>query len=188
MWRRTVFFAIAFLIAVAVLPPSIPAPGAPPETTRKVYERLQFEFETGWKIGSEAGPPSYPGSLTEFIGEGDDINNWKELLTITFFLRSGGPTPEDTLNNMKAFQERACPGVTKWSIIAKDTNSILYEWQAKPCRGWPDQDEIARIIYGKYIQSVIRYTVKVYQMSPEERSKWIARFLQAKIITTSSQR
>ncbi len=188
MWRRTVFFAIAFLIAIAALPPSIPAPGAPPEATQKVYERLQFEFEPGWKVGSEAGPPSYPGSLTEFIHEGDDINNWKQLLTIENFTHSpSGPSPEDTLNGLKSIQERECPGVTNWNVVAKDANSILYEWRAKPCLGWPDQDEVARIIDGKYNQFIIRYTVKEYQMPPEERMKWIGRFLRAKI-NTSSQR
>ena len=182
MWRHTALFTITLAIASAGLPPSIPAPGAPPETTRKVYERLQFEFETGWKVGYEAGPPSYRDSLTEFIHEGDDINNWKQLLTIHNSTHSsGGSSPEDALNRLKSIRERECPGVTNWNVVAKDANSILYEWHAKPCLGWPDQDEVARIIDGKYNRFIIRYTVKEYRMPPEERMKWIGRFLRAKI-------
>jgi hypothetical protein len=172
MWRQTAFFIITLLIASAELPPGMAVFGAPPQTSQKVYERLQLEFETGWKVGSEAGPPSYPGSLTEFIHEGDDINNWKQLLTIENFTHSsGGSSPEDALNRLKSIQERECPGVTNWNVVAKDANSILYEWRAKPCLGWPDQDEVARIIDGKYNQFIIRYTVKEYQMPPEERMK-----------------
>ena len=186
MWRHSAFFTITLLIASAKLPPSMAVFGAPPQPQT---ERLHFELEPGWKFGYEAGPPSYPGTITELIRNGDDIDNWKELLTIQNFPPSwGGLLPEDTLNRLKATQERECAGVTNWNIIAKDTSSILYEWHAKPCRGWPDQDEIARMIYGKYNRFVIRYTVKVYQMAPEERTKWIGRFLRAKIDTTSLQR
>jgi hypothetical protein len=183
MWRHTTFLSLALLIVSAELPPSmgVSVSGAPPQTSQKEYERLGFEFEPGWKVGYEAKLP-HQCSITEFIREGDEINNWKELLTIQNFPPSwGGPSSEETLNMLKAIRERQCPGVTKWNIIGKDDKSVLYEWQAKPSLGWPDQHEIARIIYGKYNRFLLRYTVKVYQMSPEERTKWIRRFLQAKI-------
>lgn len=186
MWRYRASFTLALLIASAELPPSmgVSVSGAALQTSQTEYERLGFEFEPGWKIGHETKLPNQ-GSLTEFIREGDNINNWKELLTIQTFPTSwGGPLPEDTLNAWKAIRERSCPAVTKWNIIGKDEKSILYEWQAKPCLGWPDQHEIARIIYGKYNRFLVRYTVKVYQMSPEDRTKWIERCLKAKISTS----
>src|SRR5262249_28800514 len=127
-------------------------------------------------------------SIAEFIREGDDIKNWKELVTLQNYVPPwGGPSPEDALNGLKAVREKNCPGVTTWNVIARDETSILYEWQAKPCLGWPDQHEIARIIYGKYNRFLLRYTVKVDEMPPEERTKWIGILLQAKITTSLQQ-
>ena len=141
---------------------------------------LRFNFEFGWKVGHYAEIPNQY-VITEFIPEGDDINNWEELLTIQHFPPLwGGPSPEDALNKLKAIREKKCPGVTKWNIIDKDERSILYEWQATPCIGWPDQHEIARIIYRKYDTYFLHYTLKTYQMSAEQRSKWIKKLLNAK--------
>ena len=94
----------------------------------------------------------------------------------------GGPSPEDTLGSLKAIREKECPGVTKWNVIEKNENSILYEWQARPCRGWTDQHEIAKIIYGKYNRFFVHYVAKVYQLPPDTRAKWIKRFAEFKIV------
>jgi hypothetical protein len=142
---------------------------------------LTFEFEPGWVVGHSAERPN-GFSITEFIREGDDINNWKELLTVQQFPPSwGGSFPEDTLNMLKAVRESKCPGATKWSFIGKNEESILYEWQSTRCLNWPDQHEVARIIYGRYNRFLLRYTVKVYQMPLEDRTEWIGRFSRAKI-------
>ena len=141
---------------------------------------LHFDFEFGWKVGYYAEVPNQY-VITEFIREGDVINNWKELLTIQRFPPLwGGPSPEDAFNKLKVIREKKCPGVTKWNIIDKDERSILYEWQATPCFGWPDQHEIARIIYGKYNRFVLHYALKTRQMSAEQRSKWIKKLSDAK--------
>ncbi|HHT9111624.1 MAG TPA: hypothetical protein ACFYDZ_10780, partial [Candidatus Brocadiaceae bacterium] len=86
----------------------------------------------------------------------------------------------------KAIREKDCPGATVWNVIEKDENSILYEWQSKPCLGWPDQYEIAKIIYGKYNRFQLRYTTKVYQLPPDKRDEWIEKFRDYKIETTIS--
>jgi hypothetical protein len=146
-------------------------------------ERLHFEVEPGWKVGYQAEIPQ-KFSITEFIREGDDINNWKELLTIQNYVPSwGGSSPENALNELKTAREKNCPGGTRWNVIEKNKDSVLYEWQAKPCLGWPDQHEIARIIFGKYNRFVVRYTVKQYKMPDEQRDYWIGRFSKAGIET-----
>lgn len=141
---------------------------------------LHFNFEFGWKIGHYSEVPNQY-VITEFIREGDNINNWKELLTIQNFPPLwGGPTPEDALKKLKEIRENECPGMTKWNIINKDETSILYEWQATPCLGWPNQHEIARIIYRKYDKYFIHYVQKTKQISAEQRSKWIKKISDAK--------
>jgi hypothetical protein len=152
-------------------------------TLQGEVESLNFPYEPGWKVGHEAEVPRQY-RIIEYVRDGDDIKNWKELYTIQNFGPPwGGPSPEDALNSLKAAREKECPGITKWNVISTDGSSILYEWQAKPCLGWPDQHEIARIIYGKYNRWVLRYTVKVYQMPPEQRDKWIRDLSTAKTVT-----
>lgn len=136
-----------------------------------------------WKVGDEE---EVRGEyyIIEFIREGDDIENWKELVTLQNFLPSwGGSSPEDAYNSLKTIREKECPGSTEWNVISTSTSRILYEWQAKPCMGWPDQHELATIIFGKNNRFVLRYTVKTKQIDPEQRSKWIDVLSRAEIRT-----
>jgi hypothetical protein len=152
-------------------------------TFQTEYEHLDFKIEPGWKVGSSDEIPNQY-SIIEFIREGDDINNWGELLTIENSLLRDGYSLEDSFNSYKASLEAKCPGAITWTVIGKDEKSILYEWQAKPCLGWPAQHEIARIIHGKYNRFHLRHTVKTYQMPSEQRAKWVQRFSEAKIETS----
>jgi hypothetical protein len=114
------------------------------------------------------------------IREGDDINNWQELFTIETIATEGPRLPpDDFLREIQALRENKCPGVTKWNVLTHDSRSILYEWQATPCLGWPDQHEIARVIYGEHDIFQLRYTVKVYKMPAERRSEMIKRLSEA---------
>jgi len=126
------------------------------------YERVSFALDPGWKVGNMSEIPRQI-SVTEFIREGDNIKAWKELFTVQTIGRHGGSpsSPEEWIDRLKAVSEKDCPGVKKWNVIARDETSILYEWQAKPCLGWPDQHEIARIILGKYNSFHLRYKTKV---------------------------
>lgn len=130
----------------------------------------------------------------EFVRKGDDINNWKELVTFQNFGRKGAlsrhgamPSPEDFLDSQKALREKECPGATEWNIIAQDENSIVYEWQAKPCAGWPEQHEMAKIVYGWYNIFILHYAAKVHELAPDTRAKWITRFSKF-YITVGGQR
>ncbi len=153
-------------------------------TVQTEKEYIYFPFEDGWKIGDHA-EFRRQGYITQFIPERDDIKNWKELLTVHNFVPPrGGRSPQDTINALKVIMERDCPGASKWNIIDKDETSILYEWQVKPCLGRAEQHEIARIIYGKYDRWHLRYSVKGYQMPPEQRDEWIERLSDADIVTS----
>ncbi len=152
-------------------------------------EHIKYSMDvSSWKFASQSGVPGQY-YIIEFIPKADDMKNWKELMTLQNFLPSwGGPSPEDSLNDLKAIREKECPGLTKWTVIAKDEKSILYEWQARPCLGWPDQHEIGRIIYGKYNRFVLRYTVKMYEIPQELRDKWIKILSEAIIVVCPSEK
>jgi hypothetical protein len=146
-------------------------------------EELNFQIDLGWKKANQA---ERRGSvIVEWVREGDDINNWKELFTYQNFGLHGKRTPEDFLNGLKTLREKECPGVTEWNVIEHDENSILYEWQAKPCMSWPDQHEVARIIFGKQNLFLLRYTAKVKELAPETRTQWINTFKAATVETKS---
>lgn len=136
-----------------------------------------------WKLGySVEKPPAY--TLAEFIREGDDIEHWRELFTIQSFDAAswGAASPEESLNVMKILRERRCPGVTQWNVIETRSDSILYEWQARACEGWPEQHEVAKVLFGKYNRFWIHYVAKTYQLPSDTRSAWIKAFEQSKIV------
>jgi len=134
-------------------------------------EELNFQIDTSWKQANQAEKRGY--LIIEWVREGDDINNWKELFTYQNFGLRGKRTPEDFLNQWKTLREKECPGVTEWNVIEHDESSILYEWQARPCMSWPDQHEVARIIFGKHNLFLLRYTAKVKELAPDTRTHWI---------------
>ena len=146
-------------------------------------EELQFQIDSHWKQANGAAKRGYV--IIEWVREGDDINNWKELFTYQNFGLRGKRTPEDFLNELKTLREKECPGVTEWNVIEHDENSILYEWQAKPCMSWPDQHEVARIIFGKHNLFLLRYTAKVKELAPDTRTQWINTFKAATVETKS---
>lgn len=139
--------------------------------------------EPTWKIGHVVDkPPLY--ALAEFIREGDDIDNWRELFSIQNFSASSWrfASPEESLDAMKTSREQRCPGATQWNVIDKSSDSILYEWMAKSCQGWAEQHEVARMMYGKHNRFFIRYVGKIYQLPSDTRSKWIKRLAEGRIV------
>ena len=139
---------------------------------------LYFDFEPGWTLGHYVERPNQ--YTLEFIREGDDIDNWKELLAIQVLPPFwGGASVEDALEKVKAVQEQICPGVTTWNVIDKDVKSILYEWQARLCRGKSEQHQIARIIFEKDKTYMLYYAQKTYQMPDELRDRWMKKFRDA---------
>ncbi|MDD5275829.1 MAG: DUF4124 domain-containing protein [Methylovulum sp.] len=150
---------------------------------RKAAEQdypLSFDFGSGWKMGYYAESNAHYG-IAEYIPKEDNINTWKERLTIQHFPPLWGvSSPEKTFDKLKVAKENECPGLTTWHVLGKDENSLLYEWQSQSCLNWPEQHEIAKIIYGKDNTFILHYTVKTYQMRAGQRAKWVKLFLDAK--------
>jgi hypothetical protein len=144
-------------------------------------ERLAFKPPAGWKIGNAAEDKD--PSIVELIRPGEEIKNWSELLTIQSFSKSRSPqhTPGEFLEGLKALREKDCPGSTKWNVIETGGNSVMYEWWSQPCGAWPEQTEIARIIYGPFTVFLLRYTKKAKELPAEERETWIKQFAEAEL-------
>jgi hypothetical protein len=138
---------------------------------------VKFTLGPEWKVANKANDNS--SGIVEFVREGDNIHNWKELVTIQTFKESAKSSPQEVLMRLKALREKECPGATEWNIIEQSENTLSYEWHAKPCLGWPEQQEIARIIFVRPYSCILRYTAKVHELAPEIRTGWIKTFADA---------
>lgn len=144
-------------------------------TSEAEHEGLNFELDKEWKPVSSGGGNGVV--IIEYVREGDYIKSWKELFTYeNGGLRQNQHSPEEELNKIKALREKECPGATDWNVIENSESAILYEWRAKPCRGWLDQHEIAKLIYGKRNWYMVHYVAKVPELAPETRAQWIKKF------------
>ena len=180
--RLTLFYILClFIVLCADLTTSYAGDQPPSWSSEEVHrgrisyrgliggEYLLFYADNTWTGGHHYEEPGVY-VLTEMIRKGDTIEDWKELLTIQNFTKSWGERKvKDTFESLKAIREKNCPDKTEWNVISQDRKSILYEWRAKPCAGFPDQHEIARIIYGKNNRFSFRYTVKATDMTHEQR-------------------
>ncbi len=120
------------LLGTAVLAAVLLAGYAPVSAQQ---EKVLFDIEPGWKVGYQAETPQ-GYYIIEFVRDNDDIENWKELVTVQkFFILAADSSPQQAFEKLQEIRERECPGSTTWNVIAQDTKSILYEWQAKLCRG-----------------------------------------------------
>jgi len=145
-------------------------------------EVLQFELPTDWKIAARS--MQHRILTVAYTHHGENIHGWTEQFTYqNGGLSLGAHSPTEYLDNLKALREKECAGVTEWHVIEQKEDSLLYEWQAKPCLAWPDQHEIARILYGKHNVFILRYASKGTDLAPEIRTKWIKTFADAYIQT-----
>jgi hypothetical protein len=150
------------------------------EQKPQTAEQKPVEEEIKWPIPL-LGKEWVPGftqekagefSVLELVLKGETVQNWSELLTIQNFANTKG-NPEWFFEGMKTLREKRCPGATTWNVIDKDERSILYEWRAKTCAGFPEQHEISRIIDGQWNRFRIAYTAKVSEIPAETRDAFI---------------
>jgi hypothetical protein len=99
------------------------------------WKYLIWSIEATWRLANSHEIPRVY-RIWEYVREGDDLQNWKELVALQNFNKSRGfPSPEVTFNELMAVREKECPGTTEWKVIGNAADSILYEWHAKPCPG-----------------------------------------------------
>jgi len=140
----------------------------------KHNDALALKIPPGWKEGNQSEDRRTQMAIVEMVRDGEDIHNWKELLSeISAPKLHGVRKPEEMLDRLKATREEECPGSTAWNVIGKDEDSITYEWHAQPCLGQPEQVEIAKILLGTKTFYKVSYTKKVKELSADERDIWI---------------
>jgi hypothetical protein len=148
-------------------------------------EVLKFNIGDDWKTVGHSDTGS--GHSIRYIRDGDDINHWKETFTYLFGVRRRGlRPPEKEFSTLEADTEKQWPGLTDWNVIAKDEDSILYEWHMKWSARTHEECNISRIIHTKYNWFTLLYVARVHELAPDTRAQWIKILSDATVSTDSS--
>ena len=147
------------------------------------YEVLNISFEKEkWVVGSIDEIKNKYLTI-DFIREGDNINDWLELVTVTNYkiLKNKPYSLEKGLLNLKQKVEKTCPGATNWHVIERNKSSIVFEWKTQYCQGIRSQSGVGKIIIGKFNIFQVIYSTRELLVLPSQRIKWIKKISSAKI-------
>ena len=108
-----------------------------------------------------------------FVRNGDNFKDWKEMVTIDDFSESSGLSPEKTLDKLETILEKKCPGTRQFAVLARDESSILFRWHSNACDNAPEDDDVGRVMVGRYSWYFLDYGERVHELAPETRAKWI---------------
>lgn len=141
-----------------------------------------IRYQGTWKYGySKEVKGEY--AIDEFVPKSESIENWTKLYTQQNLRRSRSSlaSPKAMMTGLKDLMEKRCPRVV-WNIIREGDTDIVYEYHFADCDGHPAQQEIARILYGKWNIWRIAYTQKGAPMDEQERLKWIETLSEPRIV------
>ena len=131
----------------------------------------------GWKLGHKQRDRLTNSTIWEHIPENDYIGNWSKMVTIQFYAKKQ-VDPEAFMQGLKSKMARVCNNIQS-RVLDKQADSILYEWQIKDCKRYPNQHELARIIRGKEGLHRVAYTEKTLRIQAETYHKWKKKLLDA---------
>ncbi len=136
---------------------------------------IPFDGRT-WIVGSHDANEQQ--AITEYVPEGETIDNWTELVTISEFIGlQDEVTAMQVMTSMMQMAEENCFGVKKNILQSEGTNSIIFEWETKGCKaeipgGSAPEFDISRIIISNDRIFVMQHASKT-ALSAEKRDQWI---------------
>ncbi|MGX8786383.1 hypothetical protein ACV3VT_12885 [Legionella pneumophila] len=134
------------------------------------YEKQIVRFDDRpWKIAW--GKKTDKVVTVEYIPVGDDINNWKELITTQFMPGLTNMTPAQFGNE---FLYNLNKSGVKYivNVIEEKPELLIFEFKVQEPVNL-QQDEILKITKGKDGIYVLHYAIKKSDMTKENRDKWI---------------
>ena len=150
-----------------------------PAAIARDYEVVPYNLPGDFQLANQQRDVKAGYSLLEYVRKGDTLEDWDELFTFQSFAlkKWGGASPDEVLEATQRAREQACPGATTWRMIARDAHRVVYEWQTNtPCMGYPPQQEIAGIFFGKLDRFRVAYTTKAGAVAPRDRNLWVQVF------------
>ncbi|HAT8751141.1 TPA: hypothetical protein JBA38_05505 [Legionella pneumophila] len=134
------------------------------------YEKQIVRFDDRpWKIAW--GKKTDKVVTIEYIPVGDDINNWKELITTQFMPGLINMTPAQFGSQ---FLYKLNKSGVKYivHVIEEQPNLLIFEFKIQEPANL-QQDEILKITKGKDGIYVLHYAIKKSDMTKENRDKWV---------------
>lgn len=136
-------------------------------------EMLVFPLLPEWDYADSQESPEQ--AIIEFVGRGEDIEDWSRLLTVITHARDGSlPDLHSYYDEARARREAICPGMTEWTLIKQSADSILYESRTSAgCQGHAAEYELVRLLAGAESWFKVSITLRGIGLSKEARNKWI---------------
>ncbi|AMP89180.1 hypothetical protein [Legionella pneumophila] len=134
------------------------------------YEKQMVRFDDRpWKIAW--GKKTDKVVTVEYIPVGDDINNWKELITTQFMPGLTNMTPAQFGNEFLYNLDKSGVKYTV-NVIEEKPDLLIFEFKVQEPANL-QQDEILKITKGKDGIYVLHYAIKESDMTKENRDKWV---------------
>jgi hypothetical protein len=134
------------------------------ERQKIVFDQRPWQFAWGKKTDQI--------TTVEYVPLGDDVNDWKELITSQYF-----PGIQNKITP-KEFAERMMSGLKKAgyqpivTFIKETPDTVIFEFRVDSPKNQA-QDELQKIVKGKDGIYVLHYVIKKEDMGAEARSSWV---------------
>src|SRR5262245_37224805 len=84
----------------------------------------------GWAVGHRQSNGTQ--TLIEFVLPGQNVENWRELVTSQVFSRA---VPlASFVERLRASLSQGCPSLV-WNVIRQEEKTLIYEWRDSGCGG-----------------------------------------------------
>jgi hypothetical protein len=123
----------------------------------------------GWSVGHRQS--NGVQTLIEYVLPGQNVENWRELVTSQVFSQAIPPAP--FVERLRASLSEGCPSLV-WNVIRQEENILIYEWRDSGCGGFEPQYELGRIaIEGRSLYR-LAYAIKTKApLTAAKRSAWL---------------
>lgn len=123
-----------------------------------------------WKLGWSQNQNG--GVFEEYVVDGENVQNWSELVTIQFYPGLQAKTNGDIFEaSNKADLTRICPDI-KWDSVYQTETERMWAFNVQACPGQPDQSEIARLVRAEEGFHVFHYAIKKAPMPEDKKAEW----------------
>lgn len=136
-----------------------------------VTDKMTMRFD-GRPWYAAWGKNDNKSSTVEYIVKGDNIDNWKELVTSQYYAGLQQKiSPEGFVDNFIGILKKQ-GFEPDWNLISKSEKEAIFEYKiSQPAN--QVQHEIQRIITTNDGMYVVHYVVKKPDMGPAQRNKWV---------------
>jgi hypothetical protein len=122
----------------------------------------------GWVVGHQQRDGQR--SIIEYVLPGQNVENWKELVTSSVFPQPVPVAP--FVEELHASLAQGCPSLV-WTVVKQDEKTAIVEWRDAGCGGFEPTSELMRVTIEKDGLFRLAYSVKG-RLTPERRKTWLA--------------